>query len=144
MLQAVSLVLSENDSHRHYLSYKRLYRSQSAYTGLIVKLPDCGDHISTIVFENCHLLTLQELAIRIRTALKMMVYCYKRREALEKSNEQIQALVENAAYEYVNDTYGFPVIGSPVTSVSNIGAFGYTQCKSPLRRNEVMKFTLME
>ncbi|STX29901.1 putative CoA-dependent acyltransferase [Legionella beliardensis] len=144
MLQAVSLILSENDSHRHYLSYKRLYRTQSAYAGLVVKLPDCGDQMSTIVFENCHLLTLQELSLKIRSALKMMVYCFKRREALEKSNPQVQELVENAAYEYVNDLYGFPVIGNPVVSVSNIGACGYTQCKSPLRRNEGMKYTLME
>ncbi|MGQ3888513.1 hypothetical protein ACQUW5_05715 [Legionella sp. CNM-1927-20] len=144
MLQAVSLLLLEHDPHRHYLSYKRLYRSQGAYTGLVVKLPDCGDHVGTIVFENCHLLTFQELTGKIRAALKMMVYCYKRREALEKSDEQIQALVENAAYEYVNDVYGFPVIGSPVVSVSNIGNCGYVQCKSPLRRNESMKWTLLE
>jgi hypothetical protein len=100
--------------------------------------------MSTIVFENCHLLTLQDLAIKIRSALKMMVYCFKKREALEKSNQQVQDLVENAAYDYVNDLYGFPVIGNPVASVSNIGSCGYTQCKSPLRRNEAMKCTLME
>ena len=85
MMQTISLGLSENDSFRSYLSHKKLYQSKESYVGLIVKLPDCGDHIGTIVFENCHELTVQELALRARTLIKMMVYCFKKREQLEKN-----------------------------------------------------------
>ena len=144
MMQAISLGLSENESFRTYLSHKRLFRSKQAYLGLIVKLPDCGDHIGTIVFENCHLLTLQEIAVRIRHVMKMMVYCYKKRELLEKSHPHLRSIMDNMLYEYANEVYGYPVPGNAVVSLSNIGICGYTQTKSPLRVNESMKFTLLE
>lgn len=144
MMQAISLGLSENESFRTYLSHKRLFRSKQAYLGLIVKLPDCGDHIGTIVFENCHLLTLQEIAVRIRQVMKMMVYCYKKRELLEKSHPHLRSIMDNMLYEYANEVYGYPVPGNAVVSLSNIGICGYTQTKSPLRVNESMKFTLLE
>lgn len=144
MMQTISLGLKENDSFRSYLSHKKLYQTKEGYVGLIVKLPDCGDHISTIVFENCHELTVQDLALRIRTIMKLMVYCFKKREQLEKEHPQLTAIIDETLYEFANDLYGFPIPGNSVVSLSNIGFCGYSQTKSPLRSNEAMKFTLLE
>lgn len=144
MAQAVSLGLSENPSFRSYLSHKKLYQSKEAYLGLIVKLPDCGDHIGTIVFENCHLMTFQELSVRIRNVMKMMVYCFKKREYLENTHPHLKLIFDGMLYDFANDLYDYPMPGNGVVSLTNIGICGYTQTKSPLRVNEAMKFTLLE
>lgn len=144
MLQTISLGLSENPSFRTYLSHKKLYQSKEAYVGLVVKLPDCGDHIGTIVFENCHKMNVPELATRIRTVLQMMVYCFKKREELEQAHPHLKLIGEKIVYDFANDLYAYPIPGNSVVSLSNIGHCGYTQTKSPLRSNEAMKFTLLE
>ena len=144
MMQAVSLGLTLTDSFRHYLSFRKIFRSKEAYVGLVVKLPDCGDHIGTIIFENCHNFSFAELAGKIKAVMAMMIYCYKKREHLEKTNERVQELMHGMMHEYAYNTYGYPIAGTPFVSVSNIGYCGYSQCMSPLRCNESMKFTLME
>ena len=144
MMQAVSLGLSETDSFRNYLSFKKIYQSKEAYVALVVKLPDCGDHLGAIVFKNCHDLSLYELSAKIRFLMKMMVYCYKKREQLEKTNPQIQKLMNDTVYELDYSTYDYPIAGVPFVSLSNIGFCGYSQSMSPLRCNETLKFTLME
>lgn len=144
MMQAVSMGLLLEDSFRNYLSFRQIFQSKEAYVGLVVKLPDCGDHIGTIVFENCHKLTLTELTIKIQTIMKMMSYCYKKREYLEKTDAHVQKLVNDMIYDFAYNTYPYPMAGTPFVSLSNIGFCGYSQSKSPLRCNESMKFTLME
>lgn len=144
MMQAVSMGLSITDSFRNYLSFRKIFRAKEAYVGLVVKLPDCGDHIGTIVFENCHNFSFQDLASRIRSIMKMMIYCYKKREQLEKTNERVKQLMEDMIHDFAYSTYNYPIAGTPFVSVSNIGYCGYNQCMSPLRCNEAMKFTLME
>lgn len=144
MMQAVSLGLARTDSFRNYLSFRKIFRSKEAYVGLVVKLPNCGDHIGTIVFENCHELTLRELSIKIQTIMQMMMYCYKKREHLEQTNPQVQQLMKDMVYDFAYHTYPYPIAGTPFVSLSNIGFCGYSQSKSPLRCNESMKFTLME
>lgn len=144
MLQTISLSLSENPLLRAYLSHNTLYRSQAAYLGLIVKLPECGDHIGTVVFENCHNLTSHQLSLRIRSIIKMMAYCFHQRQQLEILHPHLTGMIDKALYEFNNDDYDYPFPGNAVVSLSNIGAYGYTQTKSPLRVNEAMKFTLLE
>ncbi|KTD49793.1 putative CoA-dependent acyltransferase [Legionella rubrilucens] len=144
MLQAVSLGLSETDSFRSFLNYRQLFQSKEAYMGLIVKLPDCGDHIGTIVFENCHRMAFQEIAVRVRNIMKMMVYCFKKREYLEKTYPHLSVKLEKMLYELATDGYDYPLPGNAVVSLSNIGFCGYVRTKSPLRCNEAMKFTLLE
>jgi hypothetical protein len=144
MLQAISLGLSVTDSFRNYLNFRKLFRSKEAYTGLVVKLPGCGDHIGTIVFENCHHFSFLELTSKIRSIMKMMVYCFKKREYLEQNNEQVKKLMEEMIYDYAYGTYNYPIAGTPFVSLSNIGFCGYNQGMSPLRCNEAMKFSLME
>jgi hypothetical protein len=144
MMQAVSLGLAENDSFRNYISFRKIFRSKEAYIGLVVKLPECGDHIATIVFENCHTISIRELSTKIRAVMKMMTYCYKKREHLEKTNPQVQKIMEQMVSEYAYSTYSYPMAGTPFVSLSNIGFCGYSQSMSPLRCNETMKFTLME
>lgn len=144
MMQAVSLGLSRTDTFRNYLSFRKIFQSKEAYVGLVVKLPNCGDHIGTIVFENCHELKLSELATKIQTIMKMMMYCYKKREHLEKTDPRVQKLMSDMIHDFAYNTYPNPIAGTPFVSLSNIGFCGYSQCKSPLRCNESMKFTLME
>lgn len=143
MLQAISLALSKQDSFRTYLSHSKLYQSKESYVGIVVKLPECGDHIGTIVFENCHLMSIQELSGRLRTVLQMMAFCYKKRETLEQSHPELKQLGVDLMFDFANDVYGYPIPGSPVISLSNIGYCGYTRAKSPLRSTEAMKFTLL-
>lgn len=144
MMQAVSLGLAINDSFRNYLSFRKIFRSKEAYIGLVVKLPGCDDHIGTIVFENCHQMSLMELAEKIRNIMKTMIFCYKKREFLEQNNPRVKELMKEMMHEFAYSTYDYPMPGTPFVSLSNIGYCGYSQCKSPLRRNESMKFTLME
>ncbi|ASQ45020.1 2-oxo acid dehydrogenase subunit E2 [Legionella clemsonensis] len=144
MLQTISKGLKENVSWRSFLSHGKMYQSKEAYVGLIVKLPDCEDHIGTIVFENCHMTTIQQLSLNIRKILQMMVYCFKKREELEREHPFLKNTVDKALYDYRNGFYPYPIPGNAVVSLSNIGFFGYTGTKSPLRANEAMKYTLLE
>lgn len=144
MLQTLSLGFSENDSFRSFLNHNKLYQTKEAYTGLVVKLPGCGDHMGTIVFENCHLFTVQELAAKVKNIIALMTYCFKKREYLDMVYPHLTAIVDDKLYEFANDFYQSPVSGNPVVSLSNIGFCGYSQCKSPLRSSEAMKFTIME
>jgi len=144
MLQTISQGLANQDSFRNFLSHKKLYQSKEAYAAIVVKLPDCGDHIGAIVFENCHKLTVQVLAARIRHVLQMMVYCYKKREQMEKEHPHLALIVDSGLYDFSYGLYPYPIPGNAVVSLSNIGSCGYTQAKSPLRTNESMKFTLFE
>jgi 2-oxoacid dehydrogenases acyltransferase (catalytic domain) len=143
MMQAISLGLSEHEAFRSFLSQNKLYQSKKAYVGLIVKLPDCGDQIATVVFENCHEANMQSLAIKIKNIRSLMVYCFKKREQLEKEHPQLTTIMNKTLYAFANDLYPYPIPGNSVVSLSNIGNCGYTQTKSPLRANEVMKVTLL-
>lgn len=144
MLQAISLGLAENSSFRSFLSYKKLYQSKEAYAGIVVQLPSCGNHLSTIVFKNCHEMSVAHLATRIRFVIKILTYCFKKREELERKHPYLKLITEQTIYEFANDLYGFPIPGNAMVSLSNIGHCGYTQTKSPLRINESMKMTLCE
>ncbi len=142
ILQSISLSLHENDHWRSYISQMKLLQTQESYVGLAVKLPDCGDHIGTIVFENCHELTVQDLAVRVRNSIQMMVYCFKKRQQIDKEHPHLMAMTDDALYDFLNDLYDYPMINNSVVTVSNIGSWGYTQGKSPLRPNETVKITL--
>ncbi|MGQ3891630.1 2-oxo acid dehydrogenase subunit E2 [Legionella sp. CNM-4043-24] len=144
MMQAVSAGLSENDSFRNYLSFRKIFRSEAAYVGLVVKLPACGDHIATIIFKDCHTLSLRELSEKIQSLMTVMTHCYKLREHLEQTSPEIQRLMKDMVYDFAYNSYGYPMAGTPFVSLSNIGYCGYSQCMSPLRCNETMKVTLME
>lgn len=144
LMQVISSWLKNNNRLRLYLSHKKLYQSKDAYVGLVVKLPDCADHIGTIVFENCHLYGTRKLSLKIRNNVSMMVYCYKKREQLELDFPHLTSIIDDTLYAFANDFYGHPIPGNSVVSLSNIGSFGYTQTKSPLRCNESMKFTLLK
>lgn len=144
MLQTISQGLMLEDSFRNFLSHHKLYQSQEAYTALVVKLPNCGDHIGTIVFANCHKMPLQTLSMRIKQIVRLMVYCYKKREKLEKKHPYLKEVLAEFLYDFQNGVYPYPMPGNSVVSLSNIGFCGYQQAKSPLRANEALKFTLLE
>ena len=144
MLQVISQGLADNPSFRTFLSHKKLYQSEEAYVAIVVKLPECGDQIGNIVFENCHKLSVQALTSRIKKVIQMMTFCYKKREQLERSHPHLKLIVTDMLYDFNYGTYAYPIPGSSMVTVSNIGSCGYTRAKSPLRSNESMKFTLLE
>ena len=144
MLQTVSLCLKENEVYRTYLNYKKLYRSKEAYTGIIVQLPGCRDQLGTIAFKNCHTMNANELAKRIRDILQMMTYCYQKREELEQLHPHLKLFEERTLLDFAHDIYNCSLPGSPIATVSNVGFWGYTNAKSPLLQNEVMKFVMLQ
>jgi len=144
ILQTLSGILAENDSFRTFLSHGRFYQSKEAYTGLVVKMPGCDDQIGTIVFENCHLMTIRELGIKVQNVLQMMIYCFKKREFLDSVYPHLKDIVDDKVYEFANEFYPHPMSGNPVVSLSNIGFCGYNQAKAPLRSTEAMRVTIME
>ncbi len=143
MMQAVSLQLTTEDSFRNFLSYKKMYQSRSAFVAVVVKLPNCGDHVGNIIFKDCHEMTVLALATKIRQILQMMVYCYTKREQLEKNHPHLKRNLDEVLYDSAHDVYAYPVPGSPVISVSSIGFCGYSQAVSPLRKKESLKVTLL-
>jgi len=144
MLQTMSLSMHENESWRSYINYPKWLKTEGSYVGVAVKLPDCKDHISTIVFENCHELTTSELAAKIRSRIKMMVYCYKKREQLENEHPHLRIIMDNILSDLANGSYEYPMLTNSIVTLSNIGHCGYTQGKSPLRPNEAIKVTLFD
>ncbi len=143
MTQAVSQFLTSDDAFRSFLSYKKLYQTRSTYVSLVVKLPHCGDHVGQIVFKDCHKMNVQEMSVNIRRVLHMMVYCYTKREQLEKNYPHLKRDLDNTLYAYAEDIFPYPVPGNPVVSVSNIGVGGYTHAKSPLRKHSALQVTLL-
>ena len=144
MMQGISKLLYENESYRSFLSLHKLYLSKEAYVGIIVKLPDCNDHLGAIIFENCHEFSARELAYRTRAIMKAMTYCYKKREQLEKLHPHLGQMVDKALYDFANDAYGYPMAGNSFATITNIGIYGFSDCMAPLLSNETLKFGLLE
>lgn len=140
MLQAISWRIKEKEEFRYFLTHKKMYATEHAYVGLVVKLPKCGDHLGTIVFENCHLKPFSALTSQIRKIIGLMVYCFNKRAKLENTYPQLKTMYNK---EVPDVFFGNPAPNSPMVSISNIGAYGFKQCKSPLRKSEALKFTIM-
>jgi hypothetical protein len=143
MLQTTSLLFMDNNSFRTHLSFKKIYQNDNAYVSIAVKLPGCQDHLGAIVFKNCHLMDTNELSIKIRQLLEMMVYCYKKREELDLAYPNLKSEIDNLYEDMAYGAYPFPFAGNPIVSVSGIGFCGYSQAISPMRKDESVKFTLL-
>ena len=141
MLQAISLFLTKHHSLKNYINFQEIFHSEDSYVGLVVQLPQCKDHMGTIVFRNCHLWNMNDLAEKIQFIIQMMVFCYKKREYLENTNDRVKQLINTLTDEYRNSTYLIPIPSSSVVSFSNIGSWKFEQCISPLRFNESVKIT---
>lgn len=144
MLQSVSLCLKNNEAYRTYLHFRKLYRTNDAYVGVVVQLPHCRDHMGTIVFKNCHEMSVYGLAQRIRDMMELMVYCYQKREELEQKYPYLEPYDESKRFDFAYDIYGMPLPGSSLVTVSNIGPWGYTDAKSPLLKNEAVKIVMLQ
>ena len=144
MLQTISQLLVEDPKYQVYIRDKKLYQRQKARVGLVVKLPGCADQMGTISFQDCHTLTVQDLSARIKKIVPMMVYCYRRREQLEKEYPGIESIHENFLNEMKNPVYRPILPDVPGVCLSNNGAAGYIQGTSPLLSNEASKVTLFE
>lgn len=143
MLQAVSNALTKDNSFRTYLSFKKLYESKDAYLAIVVKLPNCNDHIGNIIFKNCHEMSVLELSNKIQRVIQMMVFCYQKREQMERKTPHLKHSMDKLLYDFAHDEYPYPIPGSPFVSLSGIGFTGYSQVQSPLRKQEALKFTLL-
>ncbi len=143
MMQSVSRVLESHASFRHFISYKKLYISRGAYVSVVEKLPDCGDHIGTVSFKDCHEMTTQELSIKIKRAVQMMVYCFKKREQIEKEHPELKRRLDDMLYDSAHDIYPCPTPGSHGVYLSNLGLYGYTQAISPLLKQTGLHILLL-
>lgn len=143
MMQAVSQVLASHDSFRNFLSYKKLYRARGAYVSLGEKLPDCGDHMGTIHFKDCHLLTTNQLSTRIKRNLQMMKYCFKKREQVEQQHPELKSRLDDLLFSAAHEVHPHPVPGNYGVYLGNIGPFGYTQAVSPLLKNTGLHVLLL-
>ncbi len=143
MLQAVSHIITLDGSYRNFLSYKKMYQTRGSYVAVVVKLPNCGDHVGNIVFKDCHEISPVDLAMKIRRVVQMMAYCYTKREQIEKDHPELKHKLDKILYDYTHDAYPYPTAGTSVVSVSSIGFCGYSQAVSPLRKEEGLKVTLL-
>jgi hypothetical protein len=144
MMQSLSQLLMDHESLRKFLVHKAFYQSQVAYISLVVKLPNCGDHFGSIIFANAHTLSSSALFFQVRQAVRLMVYCYKKREQLETEHPHLKLMSDHIYTEYSTGVYPYPEIANPSVSLTNLGGFGYAHIKSPLLKNESMKFTLLD
>ncbi|MBA2710308.1 MAG: 2-oxo acid dehydrogenase subunit E2 [Tatlockia sp.] len=144
MLQTLSQLLVDHPEHQIYLSNSKLYQRQKARVGLVVKLPGCADHLGIISIENCHQMPVNALATHIRRILRMMAYCYKKRELLEREYPKLKIVQSRLFSEFESpfSKMSFPL--STGICLSNIGSCGYSQGKSPLLPNEPAKLTLFD
>ena len=142
-LQAVSKMLSDNPELRNALSHNKSIQIKQATVSLVVKLPDCDEHLSNIVFTNCHLMPIEVITLKVKQIIQVMTYCYKLREQMERQHPQLKLSLDKFYTDYNNKAYPYPMPGSSFVSVSNIGFCGYNKAVSPLRKNEALKFTLL-
>jgi hypothetical protein len=144
MLQTMSQFMMEYPQYKQFLNDNKLYQHQSSRVSLAVKLPGCKDHLGAIVFQNCHEIPVSELSIRIKASIRRMVYCYQKREQLERAHPHL-LLIERALFtEFLDPVYRPLFPSTPGISLSNVGSSGYSQAVSPLFPNEAMKVTLLE
>ncbi len=132
MMQAVSSVLAEHSSFRNFLSFKKMYQSRGAFVSFMEKIPDCEDHIGSVYFKDCHTMSTHELSAKIKRAMQMMTYCYKKREQIEKEHPELKSHLDNILYDWAHDLHPWPTPGNYSVYLSNIGTYGYTQAKTPL------------
>lgn len=143
LMQAISQMLSQIDALRVCLGHNKLIKYADVNLAIVVRLPDCNDHVGSVIFRNCHTLSLDDLSQRIKKAIKYMSFCYKMREALEYNYPKVKTNLQKFFYDYTHSVYNYPIKNTKVVSVSNMGFCGYSQAKSPLRKNESLKFTLL-
>lgn len=143
MMQAISLVLEENDSFRNFLSFKKLYQTQGAYVALVEKLADCDNHLGTLCFKDCHEISAEELLLKIKKTELVMHYCYQKREQIEQEHPEFQQDLNELLQHYSDDVFPNPIPGSYGVYLSNIGAYGYTHAASPLFKHTGLHVLLL-
>jgi len=143
MLQAVSLSLTYDPNFRLHLQHNEIYRTEKSYVGVVVKLPECDDHLCTIILENCHEMTAWQVTEKIKYHIGIMMFCYKKRLQLEKENPQLEVQRTFTNIDSKDGGCYAAFLGNSVVSVSNIGSAGYSRGKTPLLRNEALKFLLL-
>ncbi len=144
MLQTLSQLLVDYPEHQLFLHNDKLYRRLQARVGLVVRLPDCEDHLGVISIEDCHKISVRSLAVRIRQILTMMVYCFKKREIMEQEHPHLKAVQTKLFDEFRSPFFRMTLPISTGVCLSNISSCGYSQGTSPLLPNEAAKLTLFE
>lgn len=144
LLQTISKAIESKKNFRLFLFHNQLRQATCAVVALVVRLPKCNGALGYVVLKDCHLLTLKDLEARIQYATAVQVYCFKRRQALERRYPHLRQKLDTLYYEMMNGVYPVPLPSNAMVSVSNLDVFGFTGGKSPLRPNEALKFTLLK
>ena len=142
ILQALSKAMADNPILKNYMWHHKIYNPKDSFVGLGVLLPDCEDHLSMIEFKNCHEMHVSELAQHIQYDMRIMVYCYKRTQALKKEHPYLMDAFNDAFVPRCETIFNEPFFVKPTISLSNIGHWGYEVPISPLFPNETVKLTL--
>ncbi len=144
MLQMTSKMLNDRKILRRYIYQGQMRQVKKAYVALATRLPYCNGAFSYVVFENCHQLTHQEVQARLEHATKMQVMCFKRRQELEEAHPHLKLKFDRLCSDMLNSQYPFPLPSNFIVHVGNLGAFGFTSAKAPLRSNGVVKVTFLK
>lgn len=142
-LQAISKMLHDNPELRNCLNHNKTIQVKDATVSLVVQLPGCNDHLSNIVFTNCHEMPIEVVTLKIKQIIKIMTYCYKLREQMEHQHPHLKLNLDKFYADCNNKNYPYPMSAPGFVSVSNIGFCGFNQGASPLRKHEALKFTLL-
>ncbi|CDZ77736.1 2-oxoacid dehydrogenases acyltransferase (catalytic domain) [Legionella massiliensis] len=141
-LQAISKLAANNQTLRSYMSNHKIYSTRNSYVGLTVLLPGCDDQLGLIEFEDCHEMSIAELAQSIKDDIKLMTYCYKKMHELKTEHPYLEDVFSNLFTPLSESIYRDPIFAKPTISLSNVGYWGYEAGVSPLLPHEALKFTL--
>lgn len=141
-LQALSQCLENHPVLKRFFARDEVYESTDSLTGLVVNLPDCGDHLGILTLKNCHQLSIKELSKRIDNDIKIMSFCFKEMQKLKVENPHFQDKVDYFFREKHDLLHRPPEMPNPTVILSNIGSYGYEHVNAPLRPSEAIRFTM--
>lgn len=142
ILQALSKAMDDHPILKNYMWHHKIFNPEDSFVGLGVLLPDCDGHLSMIEFKNCHKMHVSELAQHIQHDMRIMIWCYKRTQALKNEHPHLMDAFNEAFTPRCEHLFNEPFFAKPTISLSNIGHWGYEVPISPLFPNETVKLTL--
>jgi hypothetical protein len=144
ILQSISAAIAGQDRFRDYYHNGRLYRSQQAYLSLAIKLPGCDEHISSVIFENCHQYTVYELLYKIKMARDIQVYCYQKRQEIEKIHPNLKYKWASTSADVMKIFRLNYAPDAALVGLSNVVESGFSRGKVALLPSETMRFLMLK
>lgn len=144
MLQTMSKLRADYPELRNYISNNKLFNAKNNHVHLVVQLPTNGNHLANIKFKDCHTLSLHDLSEKVINTIEIMSYCKYKADELAKAHPELDTNFYDYYLRHDNDIFSDLYPPHPVSSLSNVGIFGYESAYSPLLPFETQKFTICE